>query len=73
MDGCQVAHNPKVVGSNPTPATIESPCTERACGPARSRVGPTSTGHVYRTAPVMRHLDVVRAAAAARKATGFGE
>src|SRR5262245_35110345 len=22
VDGCQVAHNPKVVGSNPTPATI---------------------------------------------------
>ncbi len=22
MDGCQGAHNPKVVGSNPTPATI---------------------------------------------------
>src|SRR3954451_4490741 len=25
MDGCQGAHNPKVVGSNPTPATISTP------------------------------------------------
>ena len=28
------AHNPKVVGLNPTPATIEKRCKERASGPA---------------------------------------